>query len=197
MQPSAFVPTGILVVDQERLFFESVYGREILAEIDRRTDALAAENREIEAELVAEERELTERRSAMQAKAFRELAEAFDAKVHDLRQAQDAKVRDVTRLREEARQRFFGEAGEVLTQIVRERGAVVLMDRRSVLAAVPESDITDIAVARINAELGQGGADPEARAPGGRPLSPDASTSGRPGFDAPSPADTEAPASGG
>lgn len=150
--PAAVRPS-LLVVDQERLFVESAYGKQIMAEIDRRTEALAAENRTIEAELVAEERELTERRSAMEVKAFRRLAEAFDTKVHSLRQTQDAKARDVTRLREEARQIFFSEAGTVLTQIVRERDAVVLMDRRSVLAAIPEADITDIAISRIDADL--------------------------------------------
>ena len=101
------VQTAIGVVDQDRLFAGSEYGQLILQGIERETAALAAENRQIEAQLEAEERALTEERATLSAEAFREKAGAFDAKVVGIRRAQDEKAQNLVRLRETERQRFF------------------------------------------------------------------------------------------
>ena len=150
------VRSAVVVVDQDRLFDASLYGQRILAEIDRRTVELAAENRRIETELTAEERALTELRGVLDAKEFRNRAEDFDARVEALRAQQDGKVRALGRLRDEARQEFYELAGPILSRILAERDASVLMDRRAVLSAAEGVDITDAAIARINAEIGDG-----------------------------------------
>ncbi|MBJ3762888.1 OmpH family outer membrane protein [Maribius pontilimi] len=146
----------VVVVDQERLFDDSEYGQRVLAEIDSRSEELAAENRRIEAELTAEERALTELRKTVSQDVFRARAAAFDARVTQLRAEQDAKLRAVSRLRDEARQTFYGLIGDVLRQILAERGALVLLDRRAVLSAVDAADITPLAIRRIDAEIGDG-----------------------------------------
>lgn len=148
--------TPIVVVDQERLFQDSRYGQRVLSEIDDRSAALAAENRGIEARLVAEESELTELRATLSVSAFRARADDFDTRVEALRDAQDAKGRDVARFRDEAQQRFYLRIGEVLTGILAERDAQVLLDRRSVLSVIDSVDITDLAIARIDAAFGAG-----------------------------------------
>ena len=155
------VRSAVVVVDQDRLFDASLYGQRILAEIDRRTDELAAENRKIEAELTAEEGALTELRGVLSVEEFRSRAEDFNARVEALRDQQDAKVRAVGRLRDGARQQFYGRVGPILSQILSERGASVLMDRRTVLSAAEGVDITDAAIARINAAIGDGTAQDE------------------------------------
>ena len=59
------VISPVLTIDSERMFRESAFGRRVSAEIEARSIELAAENREIEAALEAEERELTEQRPDM------------------------------------------------------------------------------------------------------------------------------------
>lgn len=75
----------VLVIDQERLFSESQLGAAALSEIEAAALELAAENRRIEAELLAEEQALTEQRGEVTPAAFSDLADAFDAKVQRLR----------------------------------------------------------------------------------------------------------------
>lgn len=150
------VRSAVVVVDQDRLFDASLYGQRVLAEIDRRTDELAAENRKIEAKLTAEERALTELRAVLSVEEFRSRAEDFNARVEALRAQQDAKVRTLGRLRDEARQEFYERAGPILSQILFERGASVLMDRRAVLSAAEGVDITDVAIMRIDAAIDDG-----------------------------------------
>lgn len=147
---------SVLTIDPERLFAETAFGRRAIGEIERRAAELAAENRRIETDLIAEERELTDRRPTLPVDEFRALADAFDTKVDEIRAAQDAKLREVQGLREDAQQAFFGQIGPILAQILNERQALVVMDRRNVFAASEAADITDIAIARIDAEIGDG-----------------------------------------
>jgi Skp family chaperone for outer membrane proteins len=161
------VPSPILTIDQERLFAETQLGRQSSDEIAAAAEALAAENRRIEEELRAEEIALTERRGMMSAEEFSALADEFDQKVQAFRASQDAKARALAEREAEARQLFFGEVGEILSEIVREEGAVVILDRRAVFLSADRIDITDEAIARINAAAEAG--DGDAPAPGAPP----------------------------
>ncbi len=149
---------GVLTIDQDLLFSRSAWGRRLQEEIDAAGTALAAENRSIEAELTEEERQLTERRATTIPEDFRELARTFDEKVTEIRQRQDQKERDLARRAEEGRIAFFRAAVPVLASIVRERGAVAILDSRAILLSVEGIDVTEEAVARIDVTLGSGGA---------------------------------------
>jgi Skp family chaperone for outer membrane proteins len=140
----------ILTIDQDRLFAETRLGAEQSAEWERQAEALAAENTEIENALIAEESALTEQRAELPPEEFRALADAFDERVQRLRAEQDEKARVLNRQREEERARFFNEIAAVLSEIVREKGAVVVIDRRDVFLSADRIDITDEAIERIN-----------------------------------------------
>ncbi len=170
-QDRMVVPSPVLTIDQEALFERSAFGRRAQAEFETASSALAAENRRIEAELEAEERQLTEERPGMDPAAFRELAASFDARVVEIRRTQDQKARDLGRLPEEARQEFFRAAIPTLTELVRERGAVAILDSRAVILSAEAIDITEDAIRRIDAELGDGTVSPDL--PGGGQEAPE------------------------
>jgi len=146
----------VLTLDQERLYEESAFGRRVAAEIDAASADLAAENRQIEAELLAEEQDLTDRRAAMDPEAFRALADAFDQKAVGFRRQQDAKARALQRRDEAERAVFFRAVTPILADLVTELGAVAILDERAILFAAPSIDVTDRAVARIDARIGAG-----------------------------------------
>jgi len=146
----------VLTLDQERLFNGSLIAERVSAEMEKRSADLAAENRRIESELVAEELELTEKRAVMEQDAFRILADTFDEKVQAIREEQDAKALELQRQQDDIRQDFLRQITPVLADIVRERGAVVVLDRRSVFLSAEAIDITDQAIARINEVFGDG-----------------------------------------
>lgn len=150
-------PLAVATLDQEALFLDSAFGRRVTRELERDRDALSAENRAIEADLIDEERALIDRRAELPPAEFAPLAEAFDTKVERIRMEQDRKGRALQLQFEEARQRFLSEIGPVLTDLLRARGAQVLLDRAAVLIAVEGVDITAAAIAAIDARLGDGG----------------------------------------
>lgn len=146
----------ILVIDFDRVFAESAFGARVTAETEREGRAIAAENRKIEAELIEEERRLTDLRPTLEPEEFRELADAFDAKVQQLRDEQDAKARALGARSDEARRRFLTVAQPVLEGLLREAGATLILERRTVVVAADSIDITDRAIERIDVQIGAG-----------------------------------------
>ncbi|PIE10485.1 MAG: hypothetical protein CSA72_08225 [Rhodobacterales bacterium] len=149
-------PSGVLIIDSERMFSESAFGRRVAETLRRQTEDLAAENRRIEADLTEEERSLTERRPGMDVDQFRTEAEAFDAKVQEIRIAQDAKERALQQASNAERDSFLRQVQPVLGGLMSERGATVILDRRAVFLGTTAADITDLAIAAIDAAIGSG-----------------------------------------
>ena len=150
------IRSPVLIIDAERVFAESLFGLRIAAQVQAETEALVAENRRIEAALTAEERSLTSRRPTMEVTAFRAEADAFDARVQDIRAAQDAKQRALQDGIALGRDQFLQVATPILGQLMRDAGAAVILDRRSVFLAVGAIDVTDQAIDRIDLALGDG-----------------------------------------
>lgn len=151
--------TPVVTLDRERLFEGSMMGQAMIRRLDAASNDLIAENRRLEQALEQEERDLTERRKTLPPEDFRAIAAEFDARVEQLRSAQDAKSRVLTRQSEEDRQRFFEAAVPVLGQLMADVQAVAIIDRSAIILIFDRLDITDLAIERLNAELGEGPSD--------------------------------------
>lgn len=154
----------ILVIDSERLFSQSLYGQRIASEIAAATEALAAENRRLEAELRAEELALAEARPGMEPAAFRESADAFDAKVQEVRRQQDAKETALSDQLSAGQSGLLSRAHEVLGALMAAKGAGMILDQRAVFVWSTALDVTDEAIGWLDTELGDGSAPDDAEA---------------------------------
>ncbi|WP_240931966.1 OmpH family outer membrane protein [Parasedimentitalea denitrificans] len=148
--------SSILTIQPERLFSDSAFGRRVTLEIEAEGAVLTAENRRIEAVLRAEEQSLSDRRTSMDPAAFRALADAFDEKVQETRQLQEEKLRDINAVGEAARRDFFTASLPLLQQLLGETGAGAILDQSSVFLSSDAADVTDLAISRIDAVLGDG-----------------------------------------
>lgn len=146
----------VLTLDEERLYASSLYGQALEARALEASQALAAENRKIEAELSAEEARLTVQRPTMSAEAFATLAEDFDAKVERIRAEQQSKAEKLVADRDAGRKDFFSAAIPVLAELMRQEGAYAILNRGAVILSFDAIDITDRAIAAIDAKLGDG-----------------------------------------
>ena len=154
--PIGQVISPVLLIDTDRVFSDSLFGQRVAAGVQRDSEALVAENRRIEAALTEEERSLTLRRPAMAAEDFRAEADAFDERVQGIRSAQDTKQRVLQDGIVAGREQFLQVVRPVLGQLMQEAGAAVILDRRTVFLAVGSIDVTDLAIARIDAAVGDG-----------------------------------------
>lgn len=163
--------SAVLTIDQERLFVESAFGKAVIAREAAAARALEAENAKIEASLIAEEQDLTDRRATLPAAEFAALADAFDAKVVRIRSEQDAKARDLSKSREGDRQEFFRAAVPVLGDLLVERRAVAIIDKSAIVLSLSVIDVTDAAIVKVDAALGTGGPEQQgAPAPAPAPI---------------------------
>ncbi len=150
----------VVILNQERLFRDSRFGQRVQEELEAESAALSRENREIESELLQEERELTDQRATMTAEEFQPLADDFDERVEEIRDTQSERVRELNQLADLAEERFLQLITPILRDLLEERGASAVVDARVVLYAVDGANITDVALERIDAVLGDGGGVP-------------------------------------
>lgn len=146
----------IATLDQDRLFTESRFGKALEAKAQAASQALAAENRRIETALSTEEAELTQKRTSLTLQAFQPLAEAFDAKVEKVRADQAAKVEALKAERDADRQAFFQASVPVLADLMRQMGAYAILNKQAVILSFDTIDLTDRAIAALDARLGDG-----------------------------------------
>ncbi|MEC7760505.1 MAG: OmpH family outer membrane protein [Pseudomonadota bacterium] len=181
----------ILTIDREALFERSQLGQRVSSDLEAESNALSEETRQIEAELEAEEQALTAQRSTMTPEDFRAAADAFDARVVQLRNDRDATQSEFVQRFETAQRDFYNQIGPVLGQIMQARGAVVLLDNRSVLLAANAIDVTDDAVALIDATFGDGDEPQPEGSEGAVDPAPDAPVEGGDEAEVPSDAPTD------
>lgn len=153
-QEAPAAQTSILVLDPDRLFQGSKFGQKMLAEHQVAREALAADNRRLEAELEAEEQRLTDIRSETPPEDFAEMANAFDDRVQEIRRDSDRRVNDLERERERLPIEFLRTVEPIMIALMEEIGGEVVLDRRTVMFRAGAIDVTDRAIARIDAELG-------------------------------------------
>ncbi|MZR13302.1 OmpH family outer membrane protein [Maritimibacter sp. DP07] len=146
----------ILTVDREALFERSQFGQRVSDDLEAESAALAEETRKIEQELEDEEQALTERRPSMSPEDFRAAADAFDEKVVNLREDRDAAQSDFLDRLDAAQRDFYNRIVPILGRLMQERGAVAVLEKRSVFLSVNAIDVTEEAIARIDEVLGDG-----------------------------------------
>ena len=155
-QDAANTLSTILTIDQDRLFTDSLYGERVAAEMATDLAKLEVEFQRLEADLTAEEKELTEKRATIPPAEFRKLADAFDTKVQEIRRAQDAKARELNGRMDRERAVYYNLVLPLLGELMKEHGAAIVLDHRVVFAVAEGVDITDDALRRIDATLGDG-----------------------------------------
>lgn len=150
------VISAILTIDSERAFRDSIFGKSVAAQVAIELAALEAENTGIQIELEAEEQKLTDLRATLDPEEFRLLADAFDAKVQETRASRARIARELNARFNEQQEVFLQAAEPVLERIMREAGAAVILERRSVYVSVTAIDITDEAISLLDETLGSG-----------------------------------------
>lgn len=170
-QQMGVVQSDVVVIDPERLLTETLYGRRLQAEIQAARDRLIEQNDRVAADLEAEELALTGLRATTPADEFRAMADAFDKKVAQLRLEAEQNSRELERRRDLAPAQFMRVIQPVLSELLQEAQAVVMLDVRTVLLRAEVADVSDLAIARINERIGTG---PESPAPRAATPEPDA-----------------------
>ena len=145
--------SSIAILDQEALFTDTIWGKNILNEIEVKVSLLAKENRSIESLLETEELLLTKKRKIISKLEFDVLAFEFDNKVKQIRNEQAIKQRKINNFLNDNKKIFFEKITPILLSFIDELGVEVLLNKDTVALASTGSDITKAAIAKINSQL--------------------------------------------
>ena len=160
----------VITLDQDALYVNSKWGQRVQAELERQGREIAAENDRLEKQFAQEERELTELRKTLPPDEFRKRADEFDTRVVEVRRERVNAARELQTRANDERNAFFRAALPVLAAVMRERGAVAVLDQRSVFVAADSIDVTEALIRRMDTDIGAGPAAPAPTpAPGAAP----------------------------
>ncbi len=150
----------VLTVDQDSLFTGSAWGRRVQGQLEEEGAEIAAENERLADQLAAEEAELAERRPELEPAEFRSLAEAFDSRATAIRRERAQVVQELNARAETDRDAFYQAALPIMGEMMISRGAVVVLDRRTVFVSLDAIDITGDLIEELDEALDDGAGRP-------------------------------------
>jgi len=142
--------SSFYTVDMNTLLKQTVVGKKLISDNNSLRQALQNENDALEAELLLEEKDLSELRSSLSADEFRPKALAFDQKVTIIRLEQAKKEEDLLRSIRKKESAFYKNIYPLLYKLLSEHGGLILLDQRNVVLWDSSVDITDEAIDMIN-----------------------------------------------
>ncbi|RJE81338.1 OmpH family outer membrane protein [Paracoccus sp. JM45] len=150
------VTAPILTLDQDMLYLSSDWGTRAQTQLEAEGDVIAAENERLTQLLSSEEARLTEQRSTLPPAEFRTLAENFDLRATEVRRERAQAVQQLNSWAEADRSAFFRAALPIMGQVMQDRGAVAVLDRRTLFVSLDAIDVTSDLIEVLNTELGDG-----------------------------------------
>ena len=144
------VVTPILVIDQEALYSRSAAARGIAEQDKSLREALTGELDADGERLRAREAELTELRETLLKSEFDALAREFETDVREFRARAQRERGLLDQALQNARRELRRAAQPVLIDVMRRRGALVLLDKGQVVLSVRTLDVTDEAIALLD-----------------------------------------------
>ena len=147
--PLAAQERSILVVDLDRAYEISIYGKSVREQFRKDNQDVAAKNTLILNALKDEELQLTEDRANLSAEEFAAAA-AFDAKVQKIRSARLEKIRQVDEQFKGLKPQFFKRIEPFFDLIMQQFNATVILEKSSILRSIEGIDITELLVERVD-----------------------------------------------
>jgi Skp family chaperone for outer membrane proteins len=148
--------TSVIIIDKQRVLSETLYGRRLASELRQMEQLQIADNKRLLQELELEEASLTKQRSSMNADEFRVLAANFDEKVQLISDQQQAKNQRRMEQRRKDQMILMSATGPVFETLMRDTGADVIIEQRYAFVWNDAINLTDVAIERIDALLGDG-----------------------------------------
>lgn len=134
---------SVLVVSRTEVLETSRAARELAAEERQLTEALQREVDATKAELAETEAELARLRDTLEKTEFEARADAFRERVQTARREAQGRSARIQKLFRDARRRLVAALGPILEEVRARRGADVIVNAESVLAAGSSADVTE------------------------------------------------------
>ena len=149
-EAARMAPATIGVIDSQFILVSSEASQGIRTQIELIRDLYSAEISQLEDGLRTQEQEVTRQRAILAPEAFAERLAAFEGEVDRVQRLVEERNRQI----DQAFNQAMSQVRDVLLQVVVElseaRGFNLLLEQNDVLYAVPQLDLTDEVIVRLN-----------------------------------------------
>lgn len=142
---------GVLVVNQNRISTESLAAQSIKKAERELRDALRRAIDLARGPLVAEEQELVRLRETLPKEEFEERVQVFERNILLVRRRSEEMRSEIDKAVAEAKDRLSGAIQASIVEIMKERGAGIVLDEGSVVVHARIFDVTGEVLERLNA----------------------------------------------
>jgi Skp family chaperone for outer membrane proteins len=147
-------PTAaILLVDSQEILRDSLAAKDIRRQIDAYRTRFQGEINKQEEGLRKDEAELKRQRAVLSADAFEQKRRAFEEKVTDVQRGIQERNQRLERALNQATDSLRRSLAPIFADIMKARGANLLLDQNQVLVGAVEMDVTKEAIQRLDQKL--------------------------------------------
>jgi Skp family chaperone for outer membrane proteins len=143
----------ILYLDQNKVYSESIFGKNLEELFRVESKKLKEQNRRLTKELEIEEKRLTNEREGIPSDEFKILAQSFNTRVERVRKEQKEKSDTLKYKLEEERKYFFNAVYPLLLEFVVRTNATGILDSSVVIVGNSKLDVTNKVILFINDKL--------------------------------------------
>lgn len=145
--------TIIIVVDLQRILREAAAVQALQQQVGAARDAFQAEIRQREEELRRQDQELARERPTLPPEVYAERRQALADQLAALQGDIQERRRQLDVAMNEGMRQVQSELLPILQQLTEERGADIMLAKTAIVLARPELEVTDEALARLDARL--------------------------------------------
>ena len=146
---------GLCVISIDSAISSSTVGRYVSERMNQIVAQVKAELGPENTAIETEGRALDAARPTLAAATFQSRAQALQARISNLRQKADLRQREVQATEQKSVNRIAQELDPIARQLYQQHRCSALLDKRSVMMNNPDMDLTNQAVAGLNAKIQQ------------------------------------------
>lgn len=143
----------ILVLDRAQLLGESDAGKNIAEQAQELQEVIAKELQEEFDALKKEEEQLISQQSLLAPEVLQERAQKLQIRQRDFEVTRQVKNREFQASVARAQNEIGKVLEPILGDIITERSGTILIDRSNIMFAIPDIDVTPVALRRLNEKL--------------------------------------------
>jgi outer membrane protein len=156
---------GVAVMDVQRLLHESSAGKSVQKQLEAQRNTYSQELTKQEKDLRAAEQELNRQRTLISPEAFNGRRRQFEQKVGNLQREAQNRKREFDKMQGAAIRTMEASITEIVQVIASERKLSLILPKNATILHVPELEITEEVMKRLNAKLPSVKVQPPAKTP--------------------------------
>ena len=150
---SGLPPVIVALFDKEALFRESAAGKDFRKQLEELRNKFQGDLAHQQEELKKKDQDLRNRQALLSAEAFEAERKKFEAEVQGAQGKFEERNRQIQAAIGNAEQEIFKATTPILGEIMRQKGATLLLDKAAVLISANDFDITSEVVKKLDGML--------------------------------------------